>query len=381
MNPIRLAIIRQKYRPDGGAERFVSRALGALEDQNIELNVITRQWQGEQDPNWHIHLCNPPSFSRISREKGFAEAVQSFWNQQKFDLIQSHERIAGCDIYRAGDGVHRRWLIQRSRILPWWKRVLLMRNRFHCYVMHAEKQLYNNPKLQAVICNAEMIKQEIIEEFAVPAEKIHVIYNAIDAEKFTQASEDEKQQIRQSLQLPETAHYFIFVGSGFERKGLSTAIQAIADSESHLLVVGRDKTAKTYQRLARKLKCADRIHFLGMQADTLRFYQAADALLLPTLYDPFPNVVLEALACGLPVITSKQCGGAEFIRHGENGYITDALDIEGLQKAIRELEQARPYPEKKQAARATILPHNPARLSEQLMQLYKGILAQQLKNI
>ena len=376
MKPIRLAIIRQKYRPDGGAERFVSRALGALQNQNLELNVITRQWQGPQDPNWHIHRCNPTSIGRISREKGFAAAVQACWQQQNFDLIQSHERIAGCDIYRAGDGVHRRWLLQRSRILPSWKRFLLMRSRFHRYVMQAEEQLYAHPKLQAVICNAEMIKQEIMADFDVPPEKIHVIYNAIDAEKFNPVAEEEKQQIRQSLQLPIAAHYFIFVGSGFERKGLRTAIQAIADSESHLLVVGRDKTAHYYQKLARKLNCADRIHFLGVQSDTLRFYQAADALLLPTLYDPFPNVVLEALACGLPVITSKQCGGAEFIREGENGYVTDALDTVGIVAAIHELEEAQHYPEKKQAARATILPHTPARLSQQLMGLYEGILQQ-----
>lgn len=376
MKPISLAIIRQHYRPDGGAERFVARALGALQDQNIELNVITRQWQGAPDPNLHIHLCNPASYGRISHERGFAKAVKKFWQHKNFDLIQSHERIAGCDIYRAGDGVHRRWLLQRSRILPWWKKCLLMRSRFHCYVMRAEKQLYAHPRLQAVICNAEMIKREIIEDFAVPADKIHVIYNAIDSEKFTQASEDEKHQLRRWLKLPETAHYFIFVGSGFERKGLWTAIQAIADSESHLLVVGRDKRANAYQKFARKLNCAERIHFLGVQSDTLSCYQAADALLLPTLYDPFPNVVLEALACGLPVITSYQCGGAEFICDGENGYVTDALDVKGIQKAIHELEQSHPYPEKKQAARATILLHNPTRLSQQLMALYEAILKQ-----
>ncbi|MCX2958672.1 MAG: glycosyl transferase family 1, partial [Serratia symbiotica] len=59
MKACRLAIVRQKYRPDGGAERFVSRALEALEQHNLDLNVITREWQGDTNPNWHIHLCNP----------------------------------------------------------------------------------------------------------------------------------------------------------------------------------------------------------------------------------------------------------------------------------------------------------------------------------
>ncbi|MBN0934508.1 glycosyltransferase, partial [Pseudomonas aeruginosa] len=94
------------------------------------------------------------------------------------DLVQSHERIPGCDLYRAGDGVHRRWLQQRSRILPAWKSRLLFADRYHCYVMQAEREMYEDSHLRGVICNAEMIKREIIEDFGLPAEKIHVIYNA-----------------------------------------------------------------------------------------------------------------------------------------------------------------------------------------------------------
>ena len=79
MKAFRLAIVRQKYRPDGGAERFVSRALEALEQQDLDLNVITREWQGDANPNWHIHLCNPLKLGRISRERGFAVAARTPW--------------------------------------------------------------------------------------------------------------------------------------------------------------------------------------------------------------------------------------------------------------------------------------------------------------
>lgn len=76
MKPIRLAIVRQKYRPDGGAERFISRALEALDNQAMDLNVITRQWQGERQANWHLHICDPFKWGRISRERGFADAAR-----------------------------------------------------------------------------------------------------------------------------------------------------------------------------------------------------------------------------------------------------------------------------------------------------------------
>lgn len=375
MKPFRLALVRQKYRPDGGAERFISRALSALEQQNLELNVITREWQGENHPDWHIHRCNPPKFGRISRERGFASAARALWQRENFDLVQSHERIAGCDIYRAGDGVHHNWLQQRARLLPKWRHPLLFGNPYHRYVMQAEAAMYAAPELKAVICNAAMIKQEIIEGFEVSPEKITVIYNAIDSQKFLPANEEARQQLRQKLQLPQQARCLIFVGSGFERKGLAAAIKAVAPTNSHLMVIGQDKDEKKYRALAVSSGCSDRIHFMGIQKETLPFYQAADGLLLPTLYDPFPNVILEAMACSLPVITSKTCGGAEFITQGINGFVTDALDVAALTSAIEQLPHQTLGSTMAEAARAKILPYSPASLSTQLIDLYQRVLA------
>lgn len=374
MKAFRLAIVRQKYRPDGGAERFVSRALEALEQQDLDLNVITREWQGDINPNWHIHLCNPMKFGRISRERGFAEAARALWQKEKFDLVQSHERIPGCDIYRAGDGVHRRWLLQRARLLPEWQRKWLFSNRYHRYVMCAEHAMYSAPELKAVICNAEMIKREIIEAFGVPADKITVIYNAIDNQKFLPANEQLRQQLRAQYQIPQQAHCLIFVGSGFERKGLAAAIRAVAATDSYLLVVGKDKAEKRYRSLAQSLGCSDRVRFMGVQKQTLPFYQVADALLLPTLYDPFPNVILEAMSCGLPVITSTTCGGAEFITQGKNGFVSEALDVSALIDAIRALPQQALGSSMGEAARLCILPHTPTHLSRQLVDLYQRLL-------
>lgn len=374
MKHFRLALVRQKYRPDGGAERFVSRALEALEDQDLDLSVITREWQGDVNPNWHIHLCDPMKWGRVSRERGFANAARKIWQQEKFDIVQSHERIPGCDIYRAGDGVHRRWLLQRSRLLPAWRGKRLLTDRFHSYVMRAEREMYAAPELKSVICNAQMIKNEIMTDFGLPDEKITVIYNAIDNQKFLPATEALRHQLRQQFNIPQQAHCLIFVGSGFERKGLEAAIRAVAATNSILLVVGQDKDEKRYRGLAQSLGCEQRIRFMGVQKQTLPFYQAADALLIPTLYDPFPNVILEAMSCGLPVITSQTCGGAEFIQQGVNGFVFDALDIASLAESIRELPVVALGSDMATAARARIIEETPARLSGQLLDLYRKIL-------
>jgi UDP-glucose:(heptosyl)LPS alpha-1,3-glucosyltransferase len=374
MKHCRLAIVRQKYRPDGGAERFVSRALEALSAHDMELNVITRQWEGERQDNWHIHICDPMKLGRISREKGFADAARKLWQRENFDIVQSHERIAGCDIYRAGDGVHRRWLMQRARILPTWRGKWLFMDRYHRYVMQAERAMYQAPELKAVICNAEMVKQEIIEDFSIPANKIHVIYNAIDSSRFVPANDELRAKLRNEMTIPQNAVALVFVGSGFERKGLASAIRAIANTDRYLVVVGQDKADKQYQELAQSLGCQNRVRFMGMQKNTLPFYQAVDGLLLPTLYDPFPNVILEAMACGLPVITSHTCGGAEFITTGQNGYVCDALDIPRLSEAVMAIPSRFVDESMGIFARERVRDATPEKLSQQLISLYQNIL-------
>ena len=139
-------------------------------------------------------------------------------------------------------------------------------------------------------------------------------------------------------------------------------------------MVGQDKAEHRYRDLARSLGCEGQIRFLGMQKETLPFYQLSDGLLLPTLYDPFPNVILEAMACGLPVITSESCGGAEFIQQGQNGFYCDALDINTLKEAIAATPSLGKNNTLGQAARERVKDATPEKLSSQLISLYQKLL-------
>ncbi|WP_017348848.1 glycosyltransferase family 4 protein [Pantoea sp. A4] len=376
MSKLRLAIVRQKYRPDGGAERFISRALEALDSEQLDLNIITRSWQGTPNPAWHLHICNPAKWGRVSRERGFASAARACWEQQQFDIVQSHERIAGCDIFRAGDGVHRVWLEQRARIVSPLQRLSATLSPYHRYVLRAEEEMFHSPALKAVICNSEMVKQDILRCYQVQPDNIHVIHNAINGEHFQPATEAARFAARETLNLPQNATVFIYVGSGFERKGLKAAIEAIAKSDRYLIVVGQDKQQQRYHQLAQQLGCAQRLRFVGVQQDVRAFYHAADGLLLPTLYDPFPNVVLEAMACGLPVITSTGCGGAEFIVAGQEGFVCDALDISALTEAVNAIPALSQNSAMGEAARRRIEPFGPQRLAHALTELYQQVLEQ-----
>ena len=332
---MKIVIIRQRYNPYGGAERFVSRALNALSQQHsVTLHLIARKW--EPITGISFHACNPFYLGRLTRDLGFAFFACKIAAKLDVDLIQSHERLCCCDIYRAGDGVHREWLKQRSRQLKGLKRFLQHANPYHLYLKLAERKMFEGDRLRAVICNSQMVKHEILSYFRIDEHKIHVIPNGIDTQAFHPKLKSERDNLRQQWQIPGDAPVYLFVGSGYQRKGLKQTLQAFAlQQQGYLLVVGHDKHEQRYRALAKQLNIETRVLFLGSQQDVKPFYGLSDVFVLPTLYDPFPNAALEAMACGLPVITSSKSGAAEILTSGVNGFVCDALDIQDLASSMQ----------------------------------------------
>ncbi len=374
MKPLTIALIRQRYTADGGAERFTERALTALQAQGVSITLITRAWRSGNTAD--TLTCNPFYIGSLWRDWSFARKVCRLLKTKRFDLVQSHERIACCDIYRAGDGVHREWLRQRMRTLGIFGKLRMFFSPYHYYVKAAERALFSSPRLRAVICNSRMVKNEIQHYFGLSESKLHVIYNGVDIQAFSPELNRHRASLRKQFSIPHEATLFLFVGSGFERKGVRQLLEAMASvpSDAYLMVVGRDKRTKKFLNQAKALKIEDRVRFAGAQSDVKPFYGAADVLVLPTLYDPFPNVVLEAMAAGLPVVTTQQCGAAELIEQGRNGYVCDALDRSALTESMRSLMNAEVQKRMADEARSTVLPLSQEATTEQLLKLYHGIV-------
>lgn len=373
--PPHVALIRQKYTNFGGAERFVAMALDALVARGAKLTVMVRQWQPQSGVE--AIVVNPFYLGRVWRDWAFARAVCRLVAERGFDLVQSHERIPCCDIYRAGDGVHRIWLQRRARSGGWRLRLWQWMSPYHHYVLRAERRLFKSLRLKAVICNSHMVKNEICNCFDVPEENVHVIYNAINSERFSPMLRTRyRSEMRARLGVSESAVVYLFVGSGFARKGLDAAIRALAElpKDCWLVVVGKDRETARYQRLAKRFGVADRISFVGPQPDAEPYYGMADALVLPTLYDPFPNVVLEALACGLPVLISDSCGAVDIIKDGENGFVCAARDIPGLVVRMRLLMDNDLRQQLAPISRALVKDWHADAMTSQLLALYRALL-------
>jgi len=304
--------------------------------------------------------------------------VQTLLGRERFDLVQSHERIPGCDVYRAGDGVHRQWLDNRLKRAPWHERLGIRFNPYHRYVCAIERSMFEHAGLRAVICNSEMVAGEIGRLFSIPPEKLHVIYSGVDLQLF---HPDHRIAMRAAARREfgclEGETVYSFVGSGFDRKGLAAAIDSLAATgrqDMRLLVAGRDRAARKFAVRAQRAGVGDRVNFLGGRNDVRSVYAASDCFILPTRYDPFPNAALEALAMGLPVIVSTQCGAAELVADGDNGWVCEPDSTLALARIMTEAADAAKS-ERASAARRTAEKFGIDKMAQQMIDLYATLLA------
>jgi UDP-glucose:(heptosyl)LPS alpha-1,3-glucosyltransferase len=374
---VRLAIIRQRYAPYGGTERFVEVALEALLERSIAISLYTRQWPNTRLQLIEPVLCNPFFIGRLWRDWSFARAVCRAVAKKAPELVQSHERLLCCDVYSAGEGVHRVRLDEGLHDASAFQRWRVESSFYHRYVLRIERRMFASPWLRAVICNSKMVRDEIHERFGLGLDKLPVVYNAVDSDVFSPDLKQHRTAVREKFGVPESATIFLLVGSGYARKGVATAIKALVKlpSDTYLFVVGRDKSRRRYKRLAQQLGVARRVAFLGALDDPKPFYGAADAFVLPTLYDPCPHAALEAMACGLPVVTSTKCGVAELVTEHDAGMVCAARDVDALARHMMTLTDGDARRLLGGRAREAVLPLTPDAMTLQLVLLYRDLIA------
>ena len=370
---MKIAFVRARYSPFGGAERFLNSAAESVIAQGASPTIITRAWPQSAGAAIRHRVVNPGYLTSAGRDRGFARAACRLLAQERFDLVQSYERLACCDVFHAVDGVHAEWLVQRQRVQTGLQRLGVRINPHHRYVLQAERAMYASPRLRAVICISKMVKHNIVQHYDVAEDRLHVIYGSIDCTTFHPGLRDEhRTSLRKLHGIPDSARVALFVGSGFERKGVAGFLATVARVDGLFgLVVGHDKHIARHRATADQLGLAGRVIFTGGISDVRPCYAASDVFLMPTLYEPFGLVFGEAMACGLPVITSPQAGAADWIEHGVNGFVVDPLDVPAMAEAIT---GALNDPGMGTRARQTVLPYNQASTAARYAELYQRLL-------
>jgi UDP-glucose:(heptosyl)LPS alpha-1,3-glucosyltransferase len=343
---MKIALIREKYTDFGGAERYVASLAENLALRGHEIEIFASTWKTRSEEGPSEALAFRPVLRRVPVVKGpsflqilsFAFSVRKMLQGGRYDIIHSFERTLYQDIYRAGDGCHREWLIQRRKIDPPGKGLLHRINPLHRTLLWIEKQIFSEEGCRAVVANSRRGKKEIMTHYGVPDNRISVIYSPVERNRFSCGRKlESREKLLSQLGLKPESALLLFVGSGFQRKGLAAALRALAllRSPAHLIAVGKDRLAP-YRRLAESLGVENSVSFTGPISDVAPYYQGADLFIFPTIYEPFSNVCIEAMAAGLPVVTSRINGASEMIIEGENGHvIEDPLDPAEIAAKIR----------------------------------------------
>jgi UDP-glucose:(heptosyl)LPS alpha-1,3-glucosyltransferase len=304
---MKIGFVRRGHSATGGAEAYLLRLAKSLHSMGEETILITtREWPAERWP-----------FGEILRLPGktpeeFAAAFKS--SDTGCDVVFSMERVPGCDVYRAGDGVHASWLERRKAFEPFWKKLARLMNRKHSQMLALESKVFDSANTRVIIANSHLVRDEILARFDFPADRIHVVPNGIQPIDNLPA----RAVARESFGIPSDQFTVLFLGTGWERKGLRTALRAVEMVDGAMLLVAGRGPADAYR--SRNAK------FVGPVSEIGSLFAAADLMVLPTWYDPFSNACLEALSGGLPVITTPANGFSEIITPGVHGAIVPAGD-------------------------------------------------------
>lgn len=319
---LKIALIRQRYVASGGAERYLQGVTEELTARGHDVHLFANSWA--ETPGVRLHRVPVVRGMSFTKALTFALGARKAVRRAGCDLVFSLERTFEQDLYRAGDGVHREWLAQRGASGT------MHFNPLHLTILFLERRVFSPRRTGWIIANSRRGKEEIVRHYRFPEERIEVIYNGVDLNRFHPPPQKEHH---------DDIH-LLFVGSGFERKGLKYCVEALArlPQRYKLKVIGKGDL-RFFAHMAAHAGVRERFAFGGHDIDMPAEYAHADVLVHPAIYEPFANVCLEALACGVPVVTSRINGASEIIRHSENGAIVERpQDIDALVAAIRLFE-------------------------------------------
>ncbi len=325
----------------GGAERYCRYLCEGLLSSGFKVRLVGERCDEDLKGSVDFVPIEVARLNSVTRNLSFHRGVQTVLRRYPSTISYSLSRTWPVDIFRVTDPLHRHNLNLKYSSLP--GRIWTAISPRHRVLSGLERGVMRPGGCKKIITISQLDKTLVQEYFKVPAEKVTVIYNGVDLGYFTPLSQGQIYQIRKGLGIEADVTCYIFPAMDFKRKGLKTLFSGLSmlPFPWRLLVVGKGDIHR-FKKMAAKLGISKRVLFLGRRNDMRELYCAADLMVLPTLYDPFGNVHLEALACGTPVLTTASAGGAESVIPGRTGYVLhDSRDASTLARYLHDFEQRR----------------------------------------
>jgi UDP-glucose:(heptosyl)LPS alpha-1,3-glucosyltransferase len=310
---MRIALVGRRFDPEGG---------GTERDLLITARILDRAghaitlYAGEvrrRSTEFDVRPVGWPVPNRALRLLMFANAAAAIARRDGAEIVLSFARITGADILRSGGGAHSSYVRAARQWLGPGAAAAMRLSPYHRAQIAIERRGYESGRLRRAIAVSELVRRDLIGSFGLDPEKAATLYNGVDLDRFTPANRDMRGDARRALGIPEDAIAVAFVGNGFARKGLRFLIEAwpALEARPYLIAAGADRSVTAYRRLAARIGVGERIVFAGPQSRIELTFAAADAFAMPSLFEPFGNVIMEAMASGLPALCSSACGAAE----------------------------------------------------------------------
>lgn len=328
----KVAIIKSQVFKIGGLEKYSLELASAFSRRDCQVSLLSsgEPYQCEIEDNFEIINLRKLWGPSVLRIQQFYQACEKYLKENDFDIVFGLDRTATQSHYRAGNGVHAAYMEQKRPSQSLLKRCLSKINPLQHLILKIEKEIFENPGLRCLFCNSDMVKKQLLNYYNIDPQKIIRIHNGVEWKKWQDAFnswQEDKEKMALEYGLSPHSHQFLFLGNDFRRKGLQYSLKALEkfkDENWQLSVIGKDKHMQFFKNLCEELKIKNRVKFFGSVTKPISFYQIADTLLIPSIYDPFANVTVEALAMGLNVVSSRQNGGSEVL-NDENGWIVENI--------------------------------------------------------
>ena len=337
---MKIALVAHHARPGGGQDRYLLELARHLAPRH-DVHLIVVRAEGCEGLGVTIHELGLPDRPVLALSPRFARRATAVVASGRFDIVHGvGGSLPGASVITA-QYCHLAWHEARARYQV--HEGTLAGRLYHRLVdaqnVAFERRAYASPALKQVIAVSRRTAGELEHFYGIPSRDSTTVYNGADPAVFDRTRYPEARlALRRSLGLADNALVALLIGT-YWRKGLDTAIAAVgrASDSLHLVVAGSGDDARA-RGYARDAGLAGRLHLLGPRPDIAQLYAAADLFVLPTRYEPFGMVIVEAMQSSLPVIVSASAGAAELIVPGVSGFVVDpADDADGFAQHIRAL--------------------------------------------